>query len=119
MLTGRNEEKGQRLADEMTTEGASVRFVAADVGDDDAVHALVGETVAAFGSIDILVNNAGPTESALIADFFGADANDFETIMRVGVSSAYYGSRHAIPHLLQRGGGSIVNISSTAGVRHG
>jgi NAD(P)-dependent dehydrogenase (short-subunit alcohol dehydrogenase family) len=51
-----------------------------------------------------------------MGEFFGGDVTEFERVMRVGLYSAYFACRHAIPHMLKAGRGAIVNISSTAGV---
>jgi NAD(P)-dependent dehydrogenase (short-subunit alcohol dehydrogenase family) len=116
VVTGRNRERGDAVTRQIVDAGGIARFVPADVGDDDDVRELVAATVAAYGSLHFLVNNAGPVTTYAMGEFFGPDTEAFEIMMRVGVFSAYYCCRHAIPHMRAAGGGSIVNISSTGSV---
>ncbi|MDH3450830.1 MAG: SDR family oxidoreductase, partial [Gammaproteobacteria bacterium] len=67
------------------------------------------------GGLDILVNNAGYTHRN--ASLLDVSEQDFDRIMAVNVKSIYLGARHAIPAFRARGGGVILNIASTAGVR--
>src|SRR5262249_45831818 len=73
---------------------------------------LVAATLREFGRIDVVVNNAGgwPPKPAL-----QTSERYFEDALRFNVTSAFLLSRLTIPHMLERDGGSIVNISSTAG----
>jgi NAD(P)-dependent dehydrogenase (short-subunit alcohol dehydrogenase family) len=116
VVTGRNPERGNAVARQITEAGGTALFVPADVGDDDDVRDLVAATLSSYGSLHLLVNNAGPVTTYSMGDFFGPDSRAFELMMRVGVFSAYYCCRHAIPHMRAAGVGSIVNVSSTGGV---
>jgi NAD(P)-dependent dehydrogenase (short-subunit alcohol dehydrogenase family) len=102
------------LAEEMCQAGADVTAIAAHVGDSEQLKNLVEQTIAAYGGVDILVNNAaanphyGPTlefpESA------------FEKIMQINVKSPMELTKLVQPSMKARGGGSIINISSIAGL---
>lgn len=89
--------------------------IAADVSRKTDVDDMVAATVERFGGLDILVNNAaishknGPLDSV--------DEAFFDRMMAVNVKSIYLGVLAAVPHLAARGGGSILNIGSTAGIR--
>ena len=90
-------------------------FVRADVTSSDEVEALYGEVVARQGRIDICCNNAGisPPDDGSILDT-GLDA--WERVQRVNLTSVYLCCKHALPHLLAQGKGSIVNTASFVAV---
>jgi 3-oxoacyl-[acyl-carrier protein] reductase len=88
----------------------------ADVGEDADCRALVDAAAARFGGVDILVNNAGVTKFAKHTDLDALEAEDFLRLYRVNVVSVYQMTRAAQPHLAAGGKGSVVNISSIAGV---
>lgn len=103
--------KGQEMADEL---GANARFVQHDVGDEDGWNAVVRTTRDAFGAIDILVNNAGVFKPAEIVDTTLAA---FDLHYRVNTLGVFLGMRAVIPVMAAAGGGSIINITSIAGMR--
>ena len=105
------DEKGQAVADEL---GANARFVRHDVGNEDDWAKVVAVTQEAFGKIDILVNNAGVFTPANIADTTLAA---FDLHYRVNTLGVFLGMRAVIPAMESGGGGSIINISSIAGMR--
>jgi len=104
----------------------AAKKVAADIGGDAfAVHvdvtsgpstkAMIDATLARHGKLDILVNNAGTThknQSMLLVD-----EATFDKVFAVNVKSIYHAAMHAVPVLTDNGGGVIINIASTAGVR--
>jgi 3-oxoacyl-[acyl-carrier protein] reductase len=112
VLADINEEAGSRVAAEI---GDAARFVRADVSRDADVAALAQSAETAFGGIDILVNNAGYTHRN--GPMLDVDEETFDRIYAVNVKSIYLGARHVVPRLRARGGGVILNIASTAGVR--
>jgi NAD(P)-dependent dehydrogenase (short-subunit alcohol dehydrogenase family) len=84
-----------------------------DIGDRPAVEAMIADAAARLGGIDVLVNNAGiagPTSP--VQDL---DPNDWEAVLRVDLTGAFLVAKHAIPHLIAAGGGTIVNMASAAG----
>jgi len=84
-----------------------------DVGDREAVGKMVADAAARLGGIDVLVNNAGiggPT-----AAVHELDPADWDSVLRVNLTGTFDVTRHAIPHLIRAGGGSIINMSSAAG----
>ncbi len=86
-------------------------FITQDVGDEASWPALVESTMADFGRLDILVNNAGV---APIANIETTTTDVWRHVMRVHVDSTFFGCRAAIPAMAVNGGGSIINMSSTA-----
>jgi len=95
--------------DEIQSSGSRALAVAADVGDLGQVEAMMREVVAQFGGLDILVNNAGITGMSSVLD---SDPAEWRGIVETNLFGAYYCCRSAVPHLLARGGGKIVNIGS-------
>jgi 3-oxoacyl-[acyl-carrier protein] reductase len=90
--------------------------VKANVGEDADCRALVAAAVEKFGGVDVLVNNAGITKFAKHTDLDALDADDFLKLYRVNVVAVYQMTRAAQPHLAASGKGSVVNVSSIAGV---
>ena len=94
--------------------GATARFVACDVADEDAVAAAVHTATEAFGRLDVLVNNAGVEGPVLPVHAQPPDA--WRRVFEVNVHGVFYGVRHALPHMLKEGRGAIVNVASVAGL---
>jgi NAD(P)-dependent dehydrogenase (short-subunit alcohol dehydrogenase family) len=112
-ICGTAREPLDATAREIADAGGRARARVADVAEEAAVAELVAETVQAFGGLDILVNNAGiagPT--AAVAD---AKAADWERTLAINLTGAFLCAKHAIPHLIARGNGRILNITSVAG----
>jgi len=107
-----NEEAGRAVADRL---GAAARFVRADVADDGDVATMVAAATEHFGQLDILVNNAGYTH--VNAPMLQVSEQEFDRIFAVNVKAIFLAARHAVPVFRRHGGGVILNIASTAGVR--
>ncbi len=96
--------------------GAKVLRVAADISQRADVERLAGEALARFGKVDVLVNNAsalGPTPMPYLIDY---PIEDFETVLRTNLTGPFMLTRALVGQMLERGSGSIINISSDAGV---
>ena len=96
-------------------EGGRCLVLEADVGDSDAVRDIVGRAVGEFGRLDVLHNNVGIVQ---VGGPVELDEADWDRIVRVNMTSVYLMCKHALPHLVEGGGGSIVNIASVAGIRY-
>jgi 3-oxoacyl-[acyl-carrier protein] reductase len=107
-----NDDAGAKVADSL---GAAARFVRADVSRDADMAAAVTAAADHFGQLDILVNNAGYTHRS--APMLEVTEDEFDRIYAVNVKSVYLGAIHAVPLFRRQGGGMILNIASTAGVR--
>jgi NAD(P)-dependent dehydrogenase (short-subunit alcohol dehydrogenase family) len=117
-ITGRDMEKGARVLAELKSAGAEATFIAANLGEEAEAVALIAAVTQQFGGFDIVVNNAG--SSTRYSDVHAEDGpgERFRKLMRINLDAAYHVAAHALPILEARGGGAIVNISSTAAV-HG
>lgn len=113
-VVGRNQERGDAVINAITKAGGTAQFFATDVTSDDAVRQLVQAVVDRFGKVSIVVNNAGLSVPGSVVDITPAQ---WDEVFRINVTSAYLVSHHAMPHLLRRGDGSVINISSEAGLK--
>jgi NAD(P)-dependent dehydrogenase (short-subunit alcohol dehydrogenase family) len=107
------DEKGHALAREL---GAGVLYVHADVTSESEIAAAFARVVKDFGGIDVLFNNAGAAEP------LGSDPFDlaiFDGAQKLLVHSVVLGMKYAVPSMVARGGGSIVNTASIAGMQAG
>ncbi len=109
-------EAAEKVAAECKALGGDAFAVKANVGEDADCHALVDAAVKRFGGLDVLVNNAGITKFAKHSDLDALNADDFQRLYKVNVIAVYQMTRAARPHLDKAGVGSIVNVSSIAGV---
>ncbi len=100
------DEPGMALAEEL-----GGLYVHVDVADEESVKAMFAATVEAFGGLDILFNNAGisPNDDDSILTT-GVDA--WQRVQDVNLKSVYLCCKYGIPHMQQRGGGSIINVAS-------
>jgi len=100
-------EHGEQTA----AEARDAFFFEVDVSDPDSVRAVYDAAAERYGGIDVLYNNAGisPADDASILDT-GADA--WDRVQAVNTRGVYLCCRHGIPHLLERGGGSVINVAS-------
>ena len=106
---------GEKVAAEIRAAGGAASFFAADVTKSDDVRALVAAAVQRHGALDVMVNNAGWTHRNRPA--LEVSEEEFDKCYAVNVKSIYLSTIHATPVFRAQGGGSFINIASTAGVR--
>jgi NAD(P)-dependent dehydrogenase (short-subunit alcohol dehydrogenase family) len=109
-----NEESGSRVAKEIEASSGTAMFVRTDVSDPASAAALAEATVAAYGGIDLLVNNAAIYGDMQFDLLLSVDWDYYRKFMSVNMDGALVMTRACYPHLQARGGGAIVNQSSTA-----
>ena len=107
------ESDGARLVDELAGSGADSLFVRLDVTSEADWERAVGTVMEGLGALDVLVNNAGIYNRALVED---TTLEEWERVMSVNSSGVFLGTKAAIPAMRKSGGGSIVNMSSVAGL---
>ncbi len=107
------DDTGQRVADDIVSNGGSAEFAHLNVTDEDNWRQVIADTVGRHGRLDILVNNAGIS---------GYDEEDnlgtttWDRLLNINAKGAFLGMKHAIAAMEQGDGGSIVNISSISGI---
>jgi NAD(P)-dependent dehydrogenase (short-subunit alcohol dehydrogenase family) len=127
VITGTASGIGAETAKRFKEEGATVvgvdlnestgvdLSIQADVTDEDAVRGLYERTASEFGGIDVLFNNAGISpndDTSVLETSFEA----WQRVQDVNLKSVFLCCKHGIPHLLERGGGSVVNTASFVAV---
>jgi len=107
IVHGRNAERGDKTVQAIENVGSRARFVAADLSQADDVRRLAAEA----GDVDILINNAGIYE---FASTFDTDDADFDTHFDINLRAPYVLVQKLVPGMIERGHGSVVNISTVA-----
>jgi len=106
VLTDVNVDAGKAIAGEIGAE-----FFEQDVSDEDTWKQLVEDVVDRFGRLDVLVNNAG---IAVIADIERTTSEIWRRTLAVHLDATFFGCHYALPAMVESGGGSLINMSSTA-----
>jgi NAD(P)-dependent dehydrogenase (short-subunit alcohol dehydrogenase family) len=112
VVSGRREQEGLAVVEEIKKAGGVAHFVRADVAKEADVRRLVDETVAKFGRLDIAFNNAGVE---LLGPITEVTEGDYRRLFDINVWGVLASMKHEIPAMLKTGGGAIVNTSSIAG----
>ena len=107
------DEQGRMVEAELNESGADATYVHLDVTREADWVAAINETVNRYGRLDVLVNNAGISIRKSIED---TTEEDWDRIMDINAKGVFLGTKHAIPAMRRVGGGSIINISSIAGL---
>jgi NAD(P)-dependent dehydrogenase (short-subunit alcohol dehydrogenase family) len=108
------ETEGKALTADLTAAGHEVAFWAVDVADEAAMKATIDAAAARFGGLHVLVNNAGIAGSPKPTD--QVTEAEWDRVQAVNVKGVFFGTKHVIPHLRAAKKGSIVNLSSIAGL---
>jgi NAD(P)-dependent dehydrogenase (short-subunit alcohol dehydrogenase family) len=116
VLTDLQDDKGAALADAITRSGGQARYLHHDVTSEEAWVGIIAEVKTALGRLDILVNNAGIGIAS--PSITTMSLEDFRRQQAVNVEGVFLGVKHGLSLMRQAGhGGSIVNISSVAGLK--
>jgi NAD(P)-dependent dehydrogenase (short-subunit alcohol dehydrogenase family) len=102
---------GKETAQRIKDAGGQAVFVQADVSKEEDVKGLVAAAIEAFGQVDILYNNAGimPMDDGSVTDISEVT---WDRVLDVNLKSTFLCSKYVVPHMVERGRGSIVNIAS-------
>ena len=107
------EAEGKRVEAEINETGGECFFVPLDVTEEDQWEKAVAATVGRFGKLDVLVNNAGIYRSHPVED---TTSDEWDQVMDINAKGVFLGAKYSIPAMRKAGGGSIINISSVAGL---
>lgn len=105
-------ENAEQSADEIAESGVETTAVTATVTDEAEMEAMVETVTDRLGSIDILLNNAGVTSNAPAAEM---SAEEWQRTIDVNLTGVFLCAKHVGRHMIEQGGGSIINISSMSG----
>jgi NAD(P)-dependent dehydrogenase (short-subunit alcohol dehydrogenase family) len=114
LVAGSTPEPLEKVASEINESGARAVAFATDVADEASVERMVTEALREFNQIDILVNNAGiigPT-----APVTGVNREEWDRVLAVNLTGAFLCARHALPSMIERRCGRVINITSIAGL---
>jgi 3-oxoacyl-(acyl-carrier-protein) reductase len=107
-----SKEPAEELAAEIRAKGGECIVVQAGVAHPDECQALIEAAVKEFGGLDILVNNAGVNRDRTIRRM---TVEEWREVMATDLDSVFYCTYAAVPHMIERGGGRIVNMASIVG----
>jgi meso-butanediol dehydrogenase / (S,S)-butanediol dehydrogenase / diacetyl reductase len=121
IVTGRRQNEGARVEASILEDGFEAHFVRADLTIEREVNALFSAAHAKYGDVTVLVNNAAPTDLVGPSNMDGrltdVSTESLQQILSVGLYSAFWCCGQAIPMMQRAGHGSIINVSSVAGVK--
>jgi NAD(P)-dependent dehydrogenase (short-subunit alcohol dehydrogenase family) len=107
-----NRERAEEFVEEMTRGGAHASVHQGNVGEPEDCERVIREVIDQHGALDILVNNAGITQDRPVSKM---SVDDWHKVLRVNLSGAFYMAKPALEHMIERGTGRIINISSIIG----
>jgi 3-oxoacyl-[acyl-carrier protein] reductase len=106
----------EKMEEDMRKEGQQFLCLRANVAKEKEVEELINKTLSHFGGIDILINNAGisPKHDGKKANLWEMSIAEWDQVMAVNIRGAFLCCHFAVPKMIERGGGAIVNVSSLA-----
>ena len=114
VLMARREEQGEAVAQGIRDAGGEATFIRCDVGDDESVVQAVTQAAEVYGGINVLFNNAGGGGGS---QFPNEPNAEWHRVVNTNLTGTFYVSRAVWPHLVEAGGGAVVNMSSLAAQR--
>ncbi len=114
LLADRNQTGLAQLVDELSRTAPDVKGVRCDVTSEDDVRAAVEATVSSWGRIDVAINNAGIGQD--MKSFVDVTAADMSSMFSVNVMGVFFGMKYQLAEMLKNRSGSILNVSSCAGI---
>ena len=115
VISSRKQEAVDAVAEQFKSDGLEAAGIACHVGEEEQLQQLVAKTVETFGGVDILVNNAAINPVWKPIAQVGGDI--FDKMVQVNIKSCFTLSNLCYPHMLERGGGSVIHISSVEGLK--
>jgi len=118
LATDINPATGAELVERLTAAGAEARFVAADLTDEAGAAQVVRAAVDAFGALDVAANIVGGVAGAHVPELHELAAEAWDATVALTLRSCFLALKHEIAYMVDHGGGSIVNVTSLAGLRY-
>lgn len=115
VVSGRRENEGLAVVNEIKALGADGVFIKGDVTNENDVKALIDQAIAKFGKVDVMVNNSGIAGRENVP-LHQHSTENFREMIEVNVLGLFYGMKYAIDAMLKTGGGVVVNLASIAGL---
>jgi NAD(P)-dependent dehydrogenase (short-subunit alcohol dehydrogenase family) len=115
-ITGRNPERGEQVAQEISANGGEALFIRSDVRSAEDCRQAVDQTLERFGRIDVLFNNAGVFHPKSIPD---CTEEEWDETIDSSLKGAFLMSKYVLPSMIERGRGSIIHTSSGWGILGG
>ena len=112
VVTGRDEEEGNRIVKDIRDSNQDAIFVKADVTEKHDIQAVVDKALTTYGQIDILYNGAGIHDA--YDNAVELEEDFYDKLMAINVKAPYLASKIVIPHFIKQGGGAIINVGSQA-----
>lgn len=115
VITGRSEERGRSVAENVRRQGGVASFIRADLRSEGDMEMLGRAAVSEYGGLHVLINCAAPTDELQLGSdqaITDLPTENFRKIIDVGIYGLFWTLKYCIPHIRASGGGSIVNISS-------
>jgi NAD(P)-dependent dehydrogenase (short-subunit alcohol dehydrogenase family) len=113
VIVGRRQERGEEIVRKIRGEGGDAMFIKGDVSKEADARNMVYLTVKKFGKIDIVFNNAGIVKIGSVPEM---EEKDWDEIVNINLKGVFLVTKFAIPEMLKKGGGVIINTSSIYGL---
>jgi NAD(P)-dependent dehydrogenase (short-subunit alcohol dehydrogenase family) len=117
VVTDIQDADGNKVVEEINANGGDARYIHHDVSREDQWQAVIAELLANYDRLDVLVNNAGIAIAA--ASITEMSLEDFQKQNAINLDGVFMGMKYCIPVMTETGGGSIINMSSVAGLKGG
>lgn len=117
VVVGRTNSKVEAVTSDIKNSGGKAIAFGVDVSDENGVTGMVNSVLAEHGSVDVLVNNAG--HSSVHRKLLTTDANEIRNVIDSNLMGSIFCSQAVMPSMLEAGAGTIINVSSLAGVAPG
>jgi NADP-dependent 3-hydroxy acid dehydrogenase YdfG len=114
VVSARREERLRQLCEEIESLGAHAVYHAGDAAEESTAQQSIVLAIDTFGHLDILINNAGAGNYKNLVD---TSAEDYDALMNTNMRSGFLFSRYAVPHMIKQKSGTILFISSVAGLQ--
>lgn len=114
VVTARREERLREVCDAVTADGGECAYHAGDAGAEDTARSVVALAMYKYSRVDILINNAGLGRYKVLTDM---QVEDYDELMHANVRSGFVFAKEVVPHMIAQGSGSIVFVSSVAGLQ--